>query len=195
MKTTKFLLGAVLCFSLFLTSCSDDDDGGTPEQPNEEEVITDVTLTLTNITDTNDVVELKSVDPDGEDGPTAPTITITGNFTAGATYTGVMDLFNSIEMEDITEEVTVTEPDEHFFTYAISGLDISFSRSANDIVRMDGNKLGFETTWVVANNPGTGNITVQLWHESETVDDSNELGTQTGGEPDVDLTFTGVTIQ
>nr|WP_321235440.1 type 1 periplasmic binding fold superfamily protein [uncultured Psychroserpens sp.] len=191
MKTSKFLLSAILCLTV-LVSCSDDDD--TPSQPNEEEVITNVTLTFTNDADATDIVVLLSVDADGEDGPLAPVQTITGNFTAGATYTATVNLFNAIENEDITVEVTDEEPDEHFFVYAINGLDITLTRSANDVVRTDGNKLGFETTWV-ANTASTGSLTIQLFHESESVDDSNEFGIQSGGSADVDITFTGVDIQ
>jgi len=192
MKTTKYFLSTILCLALF-TSCSDDDGGGIGE-PNEEEVITDVTLTFVNDADANDIVELKNVDPDGDDGPLSPTPTITGNFTAGATYTATVDVYNSIEDEDITVEITDEEPDEHFFIYNVSGLDVTFSRSANDIVRTDGNKLGFETTWV-ANSAGTGNITIQLFHESETVNDDNEFGTQSGGSTDINITFNNVMIQ
>ena len=71
---------------------------------------------------------------------------------------------------------------------------MTFSRSANDIVRADGANLGFRTTWV-ANTAGTGNITLRLFHESETVNDSDEFGSQTGGSTDVDVTFTGVVIE
>ena len=191
MKTSKFFIAAMVCLSAF-TSCSNDDD--TPEPPNEEEVITDVTLTLVNNADAADSVELKSVDPDGEDGPLSPTVTVTGNFTAGATYTATVDIYNSIEDEDITEEVVGDEPDEHFFIYAIDGLDIDFSRSANDVVRADGNSLGYQTTWV-ANAASSGTITLQLFHESETVNDDNEFGTQTGGSTDIDITFTGISVQ
>lgn len=191
MKTTKLFLSTILSLALF-ASCSNDDDNGGGE-PNEDEVITNVTLAFVNDADATDIVTLLSVDADGEDGPLAPVQTITGNFTAGATYTATVELFNAIEGEDITVEVTQDEPDEHFFTYA-TGLDMDFSRSTNDVVREDGAKLGFETTWV-ANTAGTGSITVQLWHESETVNDDNEFGTQTGGSQDVNITFTGIDIQ
>lgn len=192
-KQTMYFLSAFLCLTL-MASCSNDDDGGNVEEPNEEEVITDVTLTLVNDADASDIVELKSVDADGEDGPLAPEVTITGNFTAGDTYTATLEVYNSIEDEDITVEITNEEPDEHFFIYAVNGLDVSFTRSANDIVRADGNKLGFETTWI-ANTAGMGSITVQLFHESETVNDDNQFGTQTGGSTDIDITFSGVEIQ
>ena len=191
MKTTKLFLTAIFSLALFASCSNDDDSGG---EPNEEEIITNVTLAFVNDADATDVVTLLSVDADGEDGPLAPVQTITGSFTAGATYTGTVDLFNAIEGEDITEEVTEDEPDEHFFTYAVNGIDVTFTRSANDIVRADGEKLGFETTWV-ANTAGSGSITVQLWHQSETVNDDNEFGTQTGGSQDVNITFTGIDIQ
>jgi len=171
MKTTKLFASTFIGLSL-LASCSDDDDA--PSQPNEEEVITNISLDFVNTADANDTVTLEIIDSDGEDGPTAPIQAITGTFTAGQTYTATVDLFNSIEEEDITEEVTVDEPDEHFLA--------------------DGANLGFRTTWV-ANTAGTGNITLRLFHESETVNDSDEFGSQTGGSTDVDVTFTGVVIE
>lgn len=192
-KTSKLFLSTILSLALF-ASCSNDDDGG--GEPNEDEVITNVTLTFTNNANAGDVVVLLSVDADGDDGPAAPVQTITGDFTAGATYTATVDLFNAIEGEDITEEVRDDEPDEHFFIYGVNGLDVTFARSANDVERADGNLLGYETTWTT-NTAGTGSITIQLFHESETVDDSaNEgFGSQTGGSTDVNITFTDVDIQ
>ena len=103
-KQTTYFLSAIFCFAL-LASCSSDDDGGNVEEPNEEEVITDVTITFVNDADASDTVELKSVDADGEEGPLAPIKTVTGNFTAGETYTATLDIYNSIEDEDITVEI------------------------------------------------------------------------------------------
>lgn len=193
LNTTKYFLTAILSLTV-LASCSDDDDGSFIAEPNEEEVITDVTLTFVNDANTTDVVELKSVDSDGEDGPLVPTVTVSGNFTAGASYTATVEVYNSIEDEDITVEITDEEPDEHFFIYTVNGLDMTFMRSANDVVRTDGNKLGFETNWT-ANTASTGDITIQLFHESETVSDDNEFGTQTGGSTDISITFLNVEIQ
>ncbi len=180
----RFLASMLLCFTL-VVSCSDDDD--TPPPPNEEEVITDVTYTFVNDANAADTVVLDFEDSDGPDGPNVPVLNVTGAFTAGATYTATVEIFNSIEGEDITEEVVDDEPDEHFFIYATT-VDMTFSRSANDVVRTDGNSLGFETVWV-ANTAGTGTITAQLWHESESVDDSSGFGTQTGGEEDFNITW------
>ena len=71
---------------------------------------------------------------------------------------------------------------------------MTFARSTNDVVRADGNLLGFETVWT-ANTASSGSITIQLYHESETVNDDNDFGTQTGGSTDIDITFGNVEIQ
>lgn len=193
MKTTKIFASAFIALSL-LASCSDDDDDA-PEQAIEEEVVTDVRLIFVNTTDATDTVTLEIIDTDGEDGPAAPVESNpTSAFTAGQTYTASVELFNSIEGEDITEEVTVDLPNEHFFTYATT-LGVDFTRSANDIVRTnDDQSMGFRTTWV-ANTAGTGTITLRLVHLPTTVDDSDEFGSVTGGSTDVDVTFTGVVIE
>jgi hypothetical protein len=194
MKNTSSRIMATLFLGLaVLVSCSDDDG---PEAPNEEEVITDVTYTFVNESNPNDEVVLEFVDDDGPDGPNVPVLTVTGFFTAGDTYLATVEIYNSIEDEDITEEVVEDEPDEHFFTYSFSGLQFDFARTDDDVERTDGNKLGFETRWG-AIAAGTGSITVQLWHESETVDDSANggLGAQTGGEDDFNITFNNVEIR
>lgn len=180
----KFFASLLLCFTL-IVSCSDDDTP--PPPPNEEEVITDVTYTFINDANAADTVVLDFEDSDGPDGPNAPVLNVTGAFTLGATYTATVEIFNSIEGEDITSEVVDEEPDEHFFIYGTT-LDMTFARSVNDIERTDGNRLGFETTWT-ANTAGMGTITAQLWHDSASVDDSNGFGTQTGGEDDFNITW------
>lgn len=125
-----------------------------------------------------------------------PQQTVTGTFFTGSTYTATVDLYNSIEDEDVTAEVRDEEPDEHYFIYGVNGLDMTFSRSATDIERMDGNFLGYETIWT-ANAAGMGELTIQLFHESENVNDSenNGFGSQTGGSTDVNVTFEDVVIQ
>ena len=59
----NFRLIALLFGTILVTSCSKDDD--VPEEENELEVITDVTLVFTNTADANDVVEATAQDPDG----------------------------------------------------------------------------------------------------------------------------------
>ena len=186
--------------TIALFSCSSDDDA--PAPVNEEETITIVTLTLTNANDASDVVIFRSFDADG-DGPTAPVLSITDGTTgtpdvlaANATYNGVILIQNELETpaENVNEEI-IEEKDEHFFVYTNNGLNVTLTRedtAAN--TRTDGNELGIDTQWVTG-AASTGNLQVQLFHEPTTVDDSNEFGTVAGGEDEVNVTFTGVTIQ
>lgn len=191
MKTSKFFLSALFCLTL-MTSCSDDDDN--PEPINPEELITDVTLTFVNNADANDTVILSSVAPDGQDGTS--TETITGAFSSGATYSLSLSMLNASESpaEDILNEDIVLEADEHFFTYAVNGINLTMTRDSDDIDGPNGSKLGLNTTWV-AGAASTGNIQIMLTHEPTSVDDSDGFGSSTGGSQDLNLTFTGVEIQ
>ncbi|WP_157957236.1 type 1 periplasmic binding fold superfamily protein [Winogradskyella tangerina] len=193
MKTTKFFVKALLCLALVtsFTSCSDDDD---PAPVNEEEIITTLTLTFVNNANPLDFVVLNSFAADGlEDGMS--TETITGNFTAGVTYSLSLGLLNTSEnpAEDVLNGDIIPEADEHFFAYAVNGLDMTMTRDADDVPGPDGSNLGVNTTWV-ANSAGTGNLQIRLIHEPTSVDDSNEFGSATGGSEDFNITFTGVVI-
>ncbi|WP_298533332.1 type 1 periplasmic binding fold superfamily protein [uncultured Algibacter sp.] len=190
MKTTKFFLGVFFCLTL-ITSCSDDD---TPPPVLEEELITNVTLTFTNDADATDVVVMGSVAPDGQDG--ASTEVITGSFTANATYSLNLAITNASETppEDVLNDDIIPEGDEHFFVYAVNGINLTMSRDSDDEDGADGNKLGVKTTWV-AGAAGTGNVQITLVHEPEGADDSDEWGSVTGGSEDLNITFTGAEIQ
>lgn len=193
MKTTKFLLKTMLCLALVssFTSCSDDDD---PAPVNEEELITNLTLTFTNTTNPGDVVLMSSVAPDGlEDG--LSTETIIGSFTPGATYALTIGLLNESESpaEDVLNGDIIPEADEHFFVYAVNGLNLTMTRDASDIDGPDGSKLGVNTTWI-AGASSFGNLQIRLIHEPSTVDDSDEFGSATGGSEDFNITFSGVVI-
>jgi hypothetical protein len=191
MRTSKLFIGAMFCLTL-ITSCSDDDEN--PVAINPEELITDVTLTFENVADDADKVILYSEAPDGQDG--ASTETITGTFTAGATYSLTLAMLNASETpaEDILNEDIVLEGDEHFFSYAVNGINLTMSRDTDDVDGPNGSKLGVNTTWI-AGAASTGNIQIILIHEPTSVDDSDGFGSSTGGSEDLNLTFTGVVIQ
>jgi hypothetical protein len=191
MKTSKFFISALFCITL-MASCSDDDDN--PPIINAEELITDVTLTFTNMADASDIVILDSDAPDGQDGTS--TEDISGPFTAGATYSLALEMLNGSEdpAEDILNDDIVVEADEHFFTYAVNSIDLTMLRDSDDVEGPNGSKLGLNTTWI-AGAASTGNIQIVLTHEPTSVDDSNEFGSVTGGSQDLNLTFTGVQIQ
>ena len=191
MKTTKFLLSSLFCLTL-VTSCSNDDDN--PEPVNEEELITNVILTFANNADANDTVVMSSVAPDGQDG--FSTETVVRNFTSGATYSLSLVITNASETpaDDVLNDDIIPEADEHFFVYAVNGVNLTMTRNSGDVNGSDGNKLGVNTTWT-AGAASTGNLQITLVHEPTGADDSNEFGSVTGGSEDINITFSGAEIQ
>lgn len=191
MKTSKFFIAAIFCLTL-ITSCSDDDD---PAPVNPVELITNVTLTFTNTADAMDVVTMNNVAPDGQEGTF--TNDVNGSFTSGATYElrlSITDESDATDIEDKLNDDIIPEADEHFFVYAVNGINLTMTRDANDVVGPDASKLGVNTTWV-AGAASTGNVQIRLIHEPTSVDDSNEFGATTGGEEDFNITFNSVEIQ
>jgi hypothetical protein len=181
MKTIK-LLAVLFISSLVITSCSDDE---VVEDPNEEELITTVTYTLTN---GSDVVTLKFTDLDGEGGNDG-IYAVSGPFTAGTSYTGSIKLENETEFpaEDITLEIE-EEDDEHefFFTSTVSGLTIEKTD-----VDGNGDPVGLETS-LNAGPAGSGSITVVLKHEPTKPNDGTSA--DAGGSTDIEITF-NVSVQ
>lgn len=177
MKKAKFL-SIVLFLSLLFTACSDDD---TPIIVNEEEVITTLTVTLSPPTGTPVVLQTRDLDGDG---PNAPVITVSGNLTAGTTYTGAIVLLNETEdpAENITEEVE-EEDDEHQFFYTVgTGLDVTTTYSNFD---GDGNPLGTEFT-LTTGAASSGTLTFTLRHEPTK---PNTGLNDAGGETDITAPF------
>ncbi|TXD84513.1 type 1 periplasmic binding fold superfamily protein [Subsaximicrobium wynnwilliamsii] len=178
MRNLKFLATAIFATVLFV-SCSNDDD--TPEEVNEEEVITTLTVTLTP-DGGGTPVTLQTRDLDG-DGPDAPVIT-TGNLAAGVTYNGSIVLLNETETpaENITLEVE-EEDDEHQFFYTIGGgLDVTTAYANFD---GDGNPLGTQFT-LTAGAVSSGTLTFTLRHEP--MKPNTGLG-DAGGETDIAASF------
>lgn len=194
MKTSKFFMNAFLCLTLItsFTSCSDDED--TPEVVEEEEAITGLTLTFTNQDDDTDTVVLTWEDANGDEAIDEGEQTVEGSFTAGEVYDAEIGLF--AEDEDFLEEdITADQAaiDAHFFVYDTS-LDFRMVRADDDFERTDMNKLGVLTSWS-ADEAGTGTITIQLFHESPGVDDSDGFGSAEGTDTDIDITFDNVVIE
>ncbi|WP_299677875.1 type 1 periplasmic binding fold superfamily protein [uncultured Tenacibaculum sp.] len=185
MKSIK-LLAFLFISTLVFTGCSDDE---TPEQVNEEEVITTMTITLTPNGGGTAIV-LQTQDLDG-DGPNAPVITpANATLAANTVYNGSIVILNETESpaEDITEEIE-EEADEHQFFFTAVGPNIAFNYEApND---SNDNPVGLNFN-LVAGAASTGTITVTLKHEP--TKPNNGLVEQAGGETDIEATF-NVTIQ
>ena len=190
-KATKIFVSAFFCLTL-ITSCSNDDDNPLPV--NEEELITDVVLTFTNTNDASDIVVMNSIAPDGQDGTSIQSVV--GDFNSGEEYSLSLQITNETESpaDDVLNDDIIPEADEHFFSYAVDGINLTMTRDANDIDGPNGSKLGVRTTWV-AGAASTGNVRITLTHEPTSTDDSNGFGTPTGGSQDLNITFIDVEIQ
>lgn len=175
---SAFLIVALCCF----TACDPDE----PEIPNEEELITTLTYTLTPDSG-GSPVELSFVDLDGEDGGNAPTI-VGGILEANRTYTGEITLLNESESpaENITEEVE-EEALEHQFFFNVDLVDVSINYSDEDSM---GNPIGL-TTSLTTGEAGGGSITIILRHKPEKSETGVSNGdiTNAGGDTDIEVTF------
>jgi len=156
-----------------------------PEIPNEEELITTVTYTLTPESGGTPII-LSFQDLDG-DGGNAPIIT-GGTLATNTTYNGSLELLNEEESpaEDITEEIE-EEDAEHqfFFTTSVNGLTISYNDQDGD-----GNPVGLATK-LTTTDTGSGSITVILRHEPNKAATgvANGVIDNAGGETDIEITF------
>lgn len=179
--STLFL--AITCF----TSCSNDDDVMIPE---EEEVITQAIYTLTSQADPTDIVVFTFLDADGEGGLDGISTTV-GTLKAATTYNGTITFANTIDNEDITEEIA-EEDEAHqvFFQTSVSGL--TFAYTDQDPM---GNPIGLAST-ATTDGAGTGTLTITLRHEPNKgaagVSDGDI--TNAGGETDIEVTF-DVTVE
>jgi hypothetical protein len=184
---TRGLLALALLGSLSLTACDsgEPDDGGA----GEEELITQVRLTLSSTTDTS-MPQTITVDFDA-DG-TNPTFTPAQLALApGTTYDGSITL--SGPDEDITEEIE-EEAEEHLLRYSLSPSSlgtVTVTDSESDYTSADENGGDFAVglTFQVATAAGasgTGTMNVLLYHFDEGPKTSS---TATSDEIDVDIAF------
>lgn len=180
--TNKFSLFILaIAFISLMSSCEKEG----PEVPNEEELITTMTYTLTPVSGGSAVV-LTFVDLDG-DGGNAPTIT-GGTLAANTSYTGAITLSNQSvsPAEDITAEVA-EEDAEHqfFFQSSISDLTVSYAD-----LDSDGKPIGLAST-LTTGNTASGSMTVILRHEPNKTAANVSTGdiTNAGGESDIEVTF------
>lgn len=179
MKNLK-LIALLVIPVLFSTSCSNDD-----APVNEEEVITTVTTTLVG---GGQIITLTSRDLDG-DGPNAPVVTVTGNLTAGITYTGSTTFLNELvnPAEDITEEVEEEGVDHQVF-YQLPSSVGTVTYTDTDA---NGKPIGLNFTLVAGTSGTTGTLTVTLRHlpnKSATGVAAGDI-TNAGGNTDAAVSF------
>jgi len=187
---TKNSFYFLLFFTLIMISCSDDD---VPEAENDEEIITDVSLIFSPQGGGAPLV-FKAVDPDGAG---VADLQVEGEIAlaVNTTYDLFIELENSIDGEDISEEVK-EEGDEHqlFFSFTndlfvnpTGAGNIGTSSGSVNYSDQDENGLpiGLITTWrteVV----GQGNFRVLLKHQPDLKTSTSTSGI---GSSDLDITW------
>ena len=184
----NILLYSLLSLVIF-TACEDDDV--VPEEEEEMEVITDVTLVFTS--DAGAVVTASAQDPDGE-GVQELVVLDEIKLQAGTNYTLTFDIMNNLETpgEDIGEEIA-EEDDEHqiFFAWTEGAFSNPTGNgnidNASDPVNYNdadgnGNPLGLNTSWTAGDPTTAASFTVRLQHQPD-------VKTSTSGANDGDTDF------
>ncbi|MDX1420240.1 MAG: hypothetical protein R3181_09760 [Rubricoccaceae bacterium] len=170
---------AFLAVALAFAGC--DTNEPDPIGPGEEELVTEVTLTLVNTADASDTVTITASDPDG-DGAGITFSPSRAALQAGATYDGSIELRDTINDEDITEEVE-EEAEEHLFRYTLA--------PSGSVTVTDEDANGFDVglqfqVAVDAAAAGDGTLNVVLYHFDEEPKTGNDA---TSDEIDVDIDF------
>ena len=184
----NILLYSLLSLVIF-TACEDDDV--VPEEEEEMEVITDVTLVFTS--DAGAVVTASAQDPDGE-GVQELVVLDEIQLQAGINYTLTFDIMNNLETpgESIGEEIA-EEDDEHqiFFAWTEGAFSNPTGNgnidNASDPVNYNdadgnGNPLGLNTSWTAGDPTTAASFTVRLQHQPD-------VKTSTSGANDGDTDF------
>ena len=193
--TPRFLPLALLAFVLVaLPAC----DTTEPPPPNEEELITQVRITLTNQADASDVVTITALDADG-DGRDFAFTPATLTLTSGATYSGTIELDDTLNGVDITDEIR-DEAEEHLFRYAVTPVGagtVALTDTESDYTDEDDNgadyAVGLTFSLDLSGTAlGDGDFGVILYH----FDDAPKTGNRaTSDEIDVDLEFPVTFVQ
>jgi len=174
------------------------DDAAAPECENEEEVIDRVTLTFTPVGGGTTIVAIAS-DPDGP-GP-QDLVVEDISLAQDKTYEMAITLENTIEGEDITEEIR-EEDEDHLFFFGWTGDvftdpmgDGNIDNRADPVNYNDqdanGLPLGLSTNWTVGAEGGAGTFRVVLKHQP---DIKSETSTVSDGGTDIDITWNINTI-
>ncbi len=184
----NILLYSLLSLVIF-TACEDDDV--VPEEEEEMEVITDLTLVFTS--DAGAVVTASAQDPDGV-GVQELVVLDEIQLQAGTNYTLTFDIMNNLETpgESIGEEIA-EEDDEHqlFFAWTEGAFSNPTGNgnidNASDPVNYNdadgnGNPLGLNTSWTAGDPTTAASFTVRLQHQPD-------VKTSTSGANDGDTDF------
>jgi len=184
MKTSiNHIIKTALAFSLMAliaVGCNDN-PSSVEEGPGEEELITQVNLSLDGDDGSTATVSWTDEDGPGGNDPVIGTLQLQ----AGTTYAGTIELLNTTEdpAEDISQEVR-EEDDEHQFFYMLSGS--GSGRVTIEYADQDENGLpvGLEYTVTVSDGSAeTATLNVVLSHYV----DAPKNGTDRSNDTDIDI--------
>jgi len=183
MKTTNLLNQTIFLFLLIglLAACKKDDDGAStpPDNSNEGELITTLSLTFVDTGGTHPNVTATFRDSDGGGGNT-PTQFDTIRLADSTTYSVTILLLNESRTpaDTISNEV-LDEGDEHLFCFSPSGINLTVVNSDSDGTF----GIGLQSTWTTT-NASNGTVQIELKHQPGIKD-----GTCAPGETDVQVNF------
>ena len=189
---------AILFSVITIIGCSNDDDVA-PEEENEVEVFTDVTLVFTNTADVNDVVRASAQDPDGT-GIQELQILDAITLAADTEYTLTYEILNALDpadIEDIGSEI-LEEDNEHQFFFSFTenvfanptgngNIDAAADPINYNDADENGNPVGLSSTWTTSSTASSGaSFTVRLQHQPDVKTASSGSN---DGDTDFALTF------
>ena len=185
---------AILFSVIIIIGCSKDDDVA-PEEENEVEVFTDVTLVFTNTADVNDVVTASAQDPDGtgiQELQILDAITLAADTEYTLTYE-ILNALNPADVENIGDEI-LEEANEHQFFFSFTenifanpsgngNIDAAADPINYNDADENGNPVGLSSTWTTSSTASSGaSFTVRLQHQPD-------VKTATSGSNDGDTDF------
>ena len=189
---------AILFSVITIIGCSNDDDVA-PEEENEVEVFTDVTLVFTNTADVNDVVRASAQDPDGtgiQELQILDAITLAGDTEYTLTYE-ILNALDPADIEDIGDEI-LEEDNEHQFFFSFTenvfadptgngNIDAAADPINYNDEDENGNPVGLSSTWTTSSTASSGaSFTVRLQHQPDVKTASSGSN---DGDTDFALTF------
>jgi len=190
---------AILFSVITIIGCSNDDDDVAPEEENEVEVFTDVTLVFTNTADVNDVVRASAQDPDGtgiQELQILDAITLAGDTEYTLTYE-ILNALDPADIEDIGDEI-LEEDNEHQFFFSFTenvfanptgngNIDAAADPINYNDADENGNPVGLSSTWTTSSTASSGaSFTVRLQHQPDVKTASSGSN---DGDTDFALTF------
>src|SRR5688500_3812600 len=166
-----------------------------PVPENPEQLITTVRLMLETGSQTH---IFQWTDLDG-DGGSAPEIIKPDSLPANTTFTGTITIINQLAVPtvDVTQEV-IEEGAEHQLFYIVSPdiFTLEPHYSVDDIPDENGRNIGIVTIFQTGSAAENGSLRIVLKHEPQKDPQSDiEDPDGAGGETDLDITFSNISIR